>query len=337
MKDSATHPAPGATWPGAPASLLGRGARAMATMLATVLAAWAVAAGLTGDHALPVRLGIYIAPLLMALAALLAIVAGLLRSWIPAGVSTLIATALCALLAPPLLRGPPDPATLAAPGSFSVLSLSARTGNRDMAGLARTLRHHRADVIALQEVHDPAALLDGLGDLYGETPTGACRMGHEMILSRFAVGPPEPASQPRRLFCTVDLPGGAALVGSVHMQKARFRTARQQRDYAALVEILDAETRPLVLAGDFNTTPLTTPYGRIAARLGDVFAEAGRGGRASFPTPARPLLGLAGPFLAIDHIFAGQAFRALDARVLSGHAPGADHFPVRAVLTRRQG
>ena len=91
----------------------------------------------------------------------------------------------------------------------------------------------------------------------------------------------------------------------------------------------------MLLMGDFNTTPLTSGYRMLATRLSNAFATAGQGLGATFPTPARPLLGIAGGFLAIDHVFTSPAYQVLEARVMDSYAPGADHFPVRVTLAHR--
>lgn len=293
-----------------------------------VLGSWALAAALTGDAFTGGRLGIYIAPHLMIVAAILAVLAMLVRAWLSAAVAGLVAACLFALFAPQLLRGAPDPATLTGGGVITVMTHSVRGGAAEAF-----LRAHPADVIALQEVEDAEVLIAQLDDLYGTAPLYHCRHEREVILSRFPVSQPDEATKRWQVFCEVALPGGPALVASLHMPKARWQGAAQQLTaFNELAGVIDAETRPMILMGDFNTTPLTTPYALLSTRLKDAFAAMGRGLGATFPTPARPLLGRAGGFLAIDHVFTSPSYRVMAAEVLSSYAAGADHFPVRAVL-----
>ena len=305
--------------------------RLVVGLLVLALVAWAVLAALTGDRFTVARLGIYIAPHLMLAGAGLAVLAVLLRAWVSAAGAALVAGGLFALFAPQVLRGAPDPATLQGEGVITVLTHSVRGADAEAF-----LRAHPADIIALQEVGDAEGLIARLGDLYGEAPLHHCLAGREMLLSRYPVASPEPKAAPSQLFCEVTLPGGPVLAASLHMPKVRFgSTAGQIAAFESLAARIDAEIRPIILAGDFNTTPLTAPYRILASRLVNGFAVAGQGLGASFPTPSRPVLGLAGGFLAIDHVFVGMPFEVLDTAVLSDYAPGADHFPVRAVRAHR--
>lgn len=296
--------------------------------LVLLLVGWAVVAGLTGDKFTFARLGIYLAPHLMMLAAGLIILALILRAWISMTGAALVAAGLFALLSPQLLRGTPDAAGIESADVLTVLTHSVRG-----ADLEAFLRAHTADIIALQEVEDPEALINRLGDLYGAEPLHHCRHEREILLSRYPLGPPDALTRHWQLFCHISLPGGSALVGSLHMPKARFKGAVEQLEaFEMLAGVVDAEPRPMILAGDFNTTPMTAPYRMLTTRLVDAFAVAGKGTGATFPTPSRPLLGLAGGFLAIDHVFTSAVFEALEAKVLPDYAPGADHFPVRVEL-----
>ena len=306
--------------------------RLVVGLLVLALVGWAVLAALTGDRFTIARLGIYVAPHLMLAGAGLALLALLLRSWVSAAGAALVAVGLFALFAPQVLRGAPGPSALQGEGVITVLTHSVRGAHPEAF-----LRAHPADIIALQEVGDAEGLIARLGDLYGEVPLHHCLAGREVLLSRYPVAPPEPEAAPSRLFCEIALPGGPVLAASLHMPKVRFgSTARQITAFEDLAARADTEIRPMILMGDFNTTPLTAPYRMLASRLQGAFAEAGQGLGASFPTPSRPVLGLAGGFLAIDHVFVSAAFEVLDTAVLSDYAPGADHFPVRAVLAHRR-
>ncbi|MFK7941973.1 MAG: endonuclease/exonuclease/phosphatase family protein [Paracoccaceae bacterium] len=277
---------------------------------------------LTGDALLVGRFGIYMVPWLAMIAGLLAAIA----HWISARRAATVLGAVCIGLTwaqwpePSLDDQGPDTSSL------SIITLSNRTVNVDMAATAAFLKAHPADIVALQEVADPEALL---AHLSGQAH---CRDGTSLILSRFPLGQPEPESTPRQLFCTARTPLGPILIGSVHMPKARFDTWQQDGDLARLVAVLETATLPVVLAGDFNATPLTTPYRRVRRYLEDAHARAGWGLGMTFPTRARPLLGALGPFLRIDYVFHGPELIARSARVLPDHPPGADHLPLRAEL-----
>lgn len=99
-----------------------------------------------------------------------------------------------------------------------------------------------------------------------------------------------------------------------------LRRARQARQLRAL---LDAETVPVIVAGDFNSTPHHWVFRYVAAGLQDVHAAGGRGRGATYPA-SRPLV-------RIDHVLADPAWTVVSSRVLPDHA-FSDHRPVVAHL-----
>lgn len=307
--------------------------------LAAVTLAWALAALITGDRFTPVRLVLHVAALVGVWSAALA--AGLLVCRRP------VWGGLCAGLAPALvwlsLPGSFGPAPAGAGGAptIAVLSMSLRGGTPGMAPTADLIRRVGPDLVMLQEVDHIDALLARLAAAPG--PGGDawpyhCRSGRTLLLSRHPVGAPHPANSEMAVLCPVETPLGRIWAGALRMPKARWRgaeAAAQREGYARLLGMLDGLDAPVILAGDFNATPLGTPYRMVARRLENAFAAAGSGLGFTFPTPARPLLGRLGPFLRIDHVFHSGALRAVEAAVLSDHAPTADHYPVSALLVAR--
>ena len=286
-----------------------------------------------GEQALIVRLGVYAAPWIAGLAALTCTWALFCRSWLMATAMGLIAGALFAPQAATVLR--PDGSLAVPDDAISVLSLSNRTRNADMRATAAVLRVLASDIMVLQEIADPPGLLAELEALYEDPPPQACHSGNFVVLSRYPVGPPHPASTNRMLFCPVALPGGSVTVGSIHLPRAVLESHSQDEAVSALLAALRAIDRPLILAGDFNSTPMAAPMRKLGAHLGNAFDEAGRGFGFTFPTPARRL-GTFGPVVRIDHILTSADFTAFDAAVLDEYPPGADHFPVRARIVRNR-
>ncbi|MEM1297809.1 MAG: endonuclease/exonuclease/phosphatase family protein [Pseudomonadota bacterium] len=274
------------------------------------------------DGILPGRLGLYVAPWLMMLAAGLAALGIWLRAWRSAAALAVVATGLYVAIWP----GMRTPTPLTGPERIKVLTLSNRLISHDMARTAAFLQANPADIMVLQEVHAPRQLAQLMADHH------ACADNNMLILSRWPLGPPRAESTARQLFCDAEIPTGPVLVGGVHLPKARLDPAHQNRGLARLLTALEEADRPVILAGDFNTTPLTKPYRQIRNLLDDAYATAGKGFGMTFPTTARPLLGLLGPFLRIDHIFYSPVFVATETEVLSDHPAGADHFPVRTIL-----
>lgn len=302
-------------------------------LLAGAIILWTAGFLLTGDHLSPVRLGVYMAPLIMVLAGLLSLWAFWWRARGLALILSAVASGLFLAQGPPLVRalaGTPDAET---DGALVVVSLSNRTLNDDMQTTARMLRAQRADLLILQEIADASALKRAIDRMPGPR-LFACAEGPYMILSRFPVGAPRPGVWHGAVICDVALPRGPVAVASVHLPRAVRSRADQNRVINHLLGVLAQIEAPKIVAGDFNATPLTTPIRRLEATFQNAFVQAGRGFGFTFPTPARRL-GAIGPFLTIDYIFHSADFVAVTAEVLDAHPEAADHFPVRAVLRHR--
>ena len=109
--------------------------------------------------------------------------------------------------------------------------------------------------------------------------------------------------------------GGITIVG-VHT--IRFPHQRAQfRQIEELIRFVDGIEGPLVVAGDFNSTPFS--------RMLNAFAERSRMSRLTV-LPSWPAW-LQLPQLAIDHVFAGRGVRATEAPRIGKNA-GSDHYPV---------
>lgn len=99
-------------------------------------------------------------------------------------------------------------------------------------------------------------------------------------------------------------------------RQGALQRARQARH---LRRLIDAETRPVIVVGDFNSTVHHWVVRHVTAGLRDAHAERGRGTGATYPA-TRPLV-------RIDHVFVDPAWDVVSARVLRDHA-FSDHRPV---------
>jgi endonuclease/exonuclease/phosphatase (EEP) superfamily protein YafD len=125
--------------------------------------------------------------------------------------------------------------------------------------------------------------------------------------------------------------GGFTVVGVHYAWPTLVRMQAAQA--ADLAKVLDGfDHSRLILTGDFNSTPWSFARRRDDARFG-----LERRTRALFSWPARNstrhhLLAVV-PFLPIDHVYAGSAWRTVS--VSRGPKLGSDHYPVvvRLALT----
>jgi len=106
----------------------------------------------------------------------------------------------------------------------------------------------------------------------------------------------------------------------------KMRSAYRKR--AEQVRVVSAEIEkspyPVILCGDFNDTPLSYAYHKIAQKLEDAFVEAGSG-------TGKTYAGIL-PYFRIDYIFHDATFSACQFRTIQ--AEYSDHYPVTALLQR---
>lgn len=107
---------------------------------------------------------------------------------------------------------------------------------------------------------------------------------------------------------------------------AALRRAAQAR---AIRKRIDREAHPVIVVGDFNSTPHQWVYRHLADGMADALQEGTWG-----PTPTFPAHR---PLVQIDHVLAGPAWRVTAARVHEVHGPDpvSDHRPVTVALQWR--
>ena len=130
------------------------------------------------------------------------------------------------------------------------------------------------------------------------------------------------------LIAEVAIDGGTIRVVGVHptapspTQASDSRLRNWQFDHVA-ADLADAE-RPLIVAGDFNSSPWSPHFGDFLARTGLRNAAEGQGWIATWPSwfwPAR---------VPIDHVLIGGTFGVES--LSRGPFIGSDHYPVIADL-----
>lgn len=107
-----------------------------------------------------------------------------------------------------------------------------------------------------------------------------------------------------------------------YLLRNREEMLRRAAEAEAIRRLLEAEERPFIVCGDFNSTPNQWMYRHLSAGLQDAFRVAGEGWGATYPARL--------PLVRIDYVLAGPAWRVVEAAVGPRHF--SDHRPVRAVL-----
>ncbi|MFI8325467.1 endonuclease/exonuclease/phosphatase family protein [Streptomyces sp. NPDC085529] len=257
------------------------------------------------------------------LTALLLLCAAVRRARTALLVLLLPAVVWAAVLGPRLLpAGPPGPREL------TVVQHNVADDNADPAGTARALADSGADLIALQELVDPASAVYRR-ELAPRYPHHSVR-GTVGLWSRHPLGTtraldirPRDIAEPwqRALRAEVRTPYGEVAAYVVHLPSVRFGpgglgSARRDESAARLGRILAAEeARRVVLAGDLNGTVDDRGLAPLTSRLG----TPARGLALSYPAAL--------PVARIDQVLA-RGGRVPAIRALG--ATGSDHLPVLA-------
>lgn len=317
---------------------LGRLIIAATWVFAVALVAWNLLRIYPGDRWLWVRLGNYFAPwLFMALAPALivALLAG--RPWL-SRVVLLLAVIFVARYWPVLLPRPPLIRAGTDASELRVMTFNVNHANRNASGIAELIRAASPDVIVMQELKGELA-----GPLQAELAPEypyfqpETSMGLPLgLLSRYPLRAQTASPAGRRTQrVSVETPQGTVVVWNVHPPPAVSGPGweSQKAILTAVAREVEAETDPLIVLGDFNTTDQTENYRLIADHLTDVHWSVGRGFGFTFPYLGRkgvdlPLLG---PMVGIDHIFVSDHFTPQTIQVIP-YGYGSDHLPVVATL-----
>lgn len=101
---------------------------------------------------------------------------------------------------------------------------------------------------------------------------------------------------------------------------------RRAAEARRIRQIIEETTDPLLVTGDFNSTPHNWAYRHIAQGLQDAYSVAGTGWGGTYPSVF--------PIVRIDHVLASAHWKVISARVPDQYAL-SDHRAVRAVLQLR--
>jgi endonuclease/exonuclease/phosphatase (EEP) superfamily protein YafD len=233
--------------------------------------------------------------------------------------------------------------------TLTLLTFNLHADNGDPEAVARAILAADADVVALQELS--VTMAEGLRALIGET------YPHDDLvlasgwdgLGVFSKVPLTPLLRPlegmgRRnpQLTQVSLTWGDVVLINVHNlsiprtlpdwpSEIAYTTRQRERVAEGIRRFALQRDRPLIAAGDFNTTPRSAAYETVSSVLSDAWLEAGFGFGQTFPGgPLKPTpFGIPVPnwLLRIDYVFHSAEWRAVDARIGPWDG-GSDHRPL---------
>jgi endonuclease/exonuclease/phosphatase (EEP) superfamily protein YafD len=225
----------------------------------------------------------------------------------------------------------------AAPGGvpLRVVSANVLSQNRTPEQVLEFVRAADADLVVLVDARQKRwqPVLTALGALYPYSAPQAARERRSVILfSRHPIFDQQVVRPPggRRpyLVAEVAVGGATVVVAGVHPSSPSPSepgdTRRRNRELDHIAEVASEADRPLIVAGDFNTTPWSPYFRDLLAAAGLRNAAEGHGYIATWPAFFWPAL------IPIDHVLLKGPLAATTLR--RGPAVGSDHFPIIADL-----
>jgi endonuclease/exonuclease/phosphatase (EEP) superfamily protein YafD len=247
-----------------------------------------------------------------------------------------IAAALVAasFIAPELARPASPPASAEAPGQLKVIQFNAWGSNADPVRISRWLLAQKADVMVIEE---PAPEL--VGRILRQSSYHATAPDRAVVIFSRArpvdvalprPRPQETAALTRVRFSPED--GGFSVIGVHYTWPTQWEMHQRQAEDTYYVLKRSGFERT-ILCGDFNSTPWSFSRRREDRRI-----RLERRTRALPTWPARNFMrsraAFPFPFLPIDHVYAGPAWRTVSVR--RGPRLGSDHYPVVVTLALTQ-
>lgn len=239
-----------------------------------------------------------------------------------------------------------------------IITFNVWADNPRLRDVEAWLRGQNADIVLMQE-NPPLYNQSGLTNLRDLYPYQFVqnRMWGNLILSRFPFKTPEninmevdaTGAQQR---VTLDIQGQTIAIYNIHFlipvrPKPRFWLSQEQSPFItemlsyddaprnfeikSLLERLNKEPLPYLVAGDFNTSDQSVIYNDLAAHMGDTFREVGSGIGTSWPiSESIGLPAYLPPLVRLDYVWHSPAFRALEAH--QGPKLGSDHLPLAVTV-----
>ena len=225
----------------------------------------------------------------------------------------------------------PAAATAAAGDPLELVALNVFAANEEQDRVLTYLRQRDADVVVLVEVDVGwAEAVEALAPLY---PHRVVEPRDDMfgiaVLSKLPLEGPrveQVAAGPPVILAT--LPRGArdCLLVAAHPRAPITADWSAGRDaqLAAIGEIVAAEPRPVIVAGDLNATPWSHGFRQLVRRRGLRDSARGRGLQPTWN--ARHWA----PRIPIDHVVVSSEVQVSSRTI--GPDVGSDHLPVEATL-----
>ena len=232
----------------------------------------------------------------------------------------------------------------------TVMTYNLLVSNRNTEGVLAAIREADADIVSLVELN--ATNGDAIRqDLIEEYPYQALFDRGSLfgvgVISRYPIerietnlADPDWNGDP--IAVEVDWEGGPFVFVVVHSPASSHKVDIRERHARLVRDFAEAQTLPVIVAGDFNASDRNQSISIIKQALNDAFRDAGTGIGHTFPGASyadtrgssRPeTFGITWPkwLVRIDYIFYSDDWQVIDARIAPWEG-NSDHRGVVAVL-----
>lgn len=222
---------------------------------------------------------------------------------------------------------------------IEVVSFNLLPDNMNLEEASGWIHSHSPDIVALQETVEDMSAFAELAELY-EYSASLASVSNSRVYSRYPILEASNVAIDDRIIqrLVLDIEGSQLVFYNLHLYMPlnerdadwlvlRYDATRRDAQIVALLELIEAETLPVIIAGNFNMTEWSPIYGEIAAQLKDAYRETSYGIGATFPAGESANLSAAYPRLfRLDYVWYSDPVEATSAIV--GRNSGSDHLPL---------
>jgi endonuclease/exonuclease/phosphatase (EEP) superfamily protein YafD len=235
---------------------------------------------------------------------------------------------------------------------LTVMTYNLLVFNQNTEGVLDAIRQSDADVVGLVELNSTIARAIGreLAEEYpyqvlsgqGEALSGAGVISRYPLQRLDAPALDDPYWVGGPIAVEINWDGGPFVFVAAHSPAGSHKVEKREHQAKLIRDFAAAQTLPLIVAGDFNASPLNQSVAIVKQELNDAFGNAGTGFGHTFPGASdaatrgssRPqTFGIPWPqwLVRIDYVFYSDDWQAIDARIAPWEG-NSDHRGVVADL-----
>lgn len=226
---------------------------------------------------------------------------------------------------------------------IDIISFNIYPFNEDFDEAIDWLLSHSPDILAIQELPADQSLLADLETRYEHSVSQGYQFGHALYTRYPILESDDIALNEYNVQRVVlEIEGTEVVLYNVHLFMpfndnetdwlvVRYDESRRNAQIEFLLGLIEAESLPVIVTGDFNMTEWSPIYHEIAAVLNDAYRQTSWGIGATWPAGESEDTSDGYPrLLRLDYVWYSDPIKANFAVV--GADVGSDHFPLRVEL-----